>query len=113
MAISRAIRTGLRKGVTKTLGPNFSRVVRAAIAAIAVIGSGIGSGEERRSENQSESISLFSQSSTKRQKNSRPAEPSGHGPGITPTRYLIFGMARTLSRHRLVGGRPMAARPYQ
>src|ERR671919_936570 len=92
MAISRAASTGVRNEVTKTLGPNFRRVVRAAMAAIAVMGSGIGSGEARRSENHNESISLFSHSSTKRQKKSRPAEPDGHGPGMTPTRYLI-GMA--------------------
>src|SRR3970040_1175853 len=97
MAISRAASTGVRKGVTKTLGPNFRRVVRGATAAIAVIGSGRGSGDDRRSENQSESISLFSHSSTKRQKKSRPAGPVGHGPGITPTRDFI-DMARPLSR---------------
>ena len=66
--------TGVRNGVMNTLGPNLSRVVRAATAAMAVIGSGTGSGDEKsRSENQTESISLFSQSSTKRQKKSRPA----------------------------------------
>src|SRR4030095_12345722 len=89
MAISRAISTGFRNGVTKTLGPNFSRVVRAATAAIAVMGSGSGSGEDRRSENQSEAISLFSHRPTKRKKKARPASPAGHGPGMTPTRYLI------------------------
>src|SRR5262245_16059455 len=105
MAISRAIRTGLRNGVMNTLGPNLSRLVRPATAAIAVIGSGTVSGEESRSENQSESISLFSQSSTKRQKKSRPAGPAGQGPGMTPTRYLMR-MAATLPRHRLLGGAP-------
>jgi hypothetical protein len=89
MAISRAASTGVRKGVMNTLGPNLSRVVRAATAAMAVIGSGTGSGEDRRSENQTESISLFSHRSTKRQKKSRPAAPAGQGPGMTPTRYLI------------------------
>src|SRR6185436_6380178 len=103
MAISRAARAGVRNGVTNTLGPNFSRVVRAAMAAIAVMGSGIGSGEDSRSENHSESISLFSQSSTNRQKKSRPAGPDGQGPGMTPTRYLIC-MARTLPRRRLLRG---------
>src|SRR6185369_17865039 len=109
MAISRAARAGVRNGVTNTLGPNFSRVVRAAMAAIAVMGSGIGSGEDSRSENHSESISLFSQSSTNRQKKSRPAEPDGHGPGITPTRYLIC-MARTLPRRGLLRGWPPGLR---
>src|SRR5882724_10642585 len=109
MAISRAISTGERKGVTNTLGPNFSRVVRAAMAAMAVMGSGIGSGEDGRSENHSESISLFSQSSTKRQKKSRPAGPAGHGPGMTPTRYLVR-MARTLPRRRLLRTRPRGRR---
>jgi hypothetical protein len=60
--------TGDRKGVMSTLGPNLSRVVRAATAAIEVIGSGTGIGEDRRSENQTESIALFSHTSTKRQK---------------------------------------------
>src|SRR5262252_726552 len=90
--------TGVRNGVMNTLGPNLSRLVRAATAAIAVIGSGIGSGEDSRSENHSESISLFSQSSTNCQKNSRPAGPLGHGPGITPMRYLMRINA-TLARH--------------
>src|SRR5690349_12632021 len=97
MAISRAASTGVRNGVTKTLGPNFSRVVRAAMAAIAVIGSGRGAGDDSRSENQTESISVFSQRSTKRQKKSRPPGPGGHGPGITPTRYLI-DIAGTVAR---------------
>ena len=52
MAISRAAMTGVRNGVTNTLGPNLRRVVRAATAAIAVIGSGTGSGDDSRSENQ-------------------------------------------------------------
>ena len=56
MAISRAARTGVRNGVMNTLGPNFRRVVRAAIAAMAVMGSGIGNGEDRRSENHRESM---------------------------------------------------------
>src|SRR5215470_1359134 len=81
--------TGLRNGVMNTLGPNLRRLVRAATAAIAVIGSGTGSGDDKRSENHSESISLFSHSSTNRQKKSRPAGPGGHGPGITPMRYLM------------------------
>src|ERR671925_2166892 len=104
MAISRAISTGFLNGVTNTLGPNFRRLVRAAMAAIAVMGSGIGSGDESRSENHSESISLFSHSSTKRQKKSRPAGPDGHGPGMTPTRYLMR-MAATLPRGRLLRAR--------
>src|SRR6185436_13211029 len=87
MAISRAASTGVRNGVMNTLGPNLSRVVRAATAAMAVMGSGTGRGEDRRSENHTESISLFSQRSTKRQKKSRPSD--GHGPGMTPMRYLI------------------------
>ena len=91
--------TGVRNGVMNTLGPNLSRVVRAATAAIAVMGSGTGSGEDSRSENQTESISLFSQSSTNRQKKSRPPGPAGHGPGITPMRYLMR-MAATLPRCR-------------
>src|ERR1043166_5722410 len=95
MAISRAARTGVRNGVMKTLGPNLSRLVRAATAAIAVMGSGTGMGDDSRSENQTESISLFSQRSTKRQKKSRPS--AGHGPGMTPIRYLIC-MERTLTR---------------
>ena len=96
--------TGVRNGVMNTLGPNLSRVVRAATAAIAVMGSGTGSGEDSRSENQTESISLFSQSSTNRQKKSRPAGPGGHGPGITPMRYLIAHAATlcaTISADRL------------
>src|SRR5438552_3350610 len=59
MAISRAASTGVRNGVMNTLGPNLSRVVRAATAAMAVIGSGTGTGEDRRSENHTESITLF------------------------------------------------------
>src|SRR5687767_8719895 len=67
------------------------------MAAIAVIGSGTGTGDDSRSENHSESIALFSHVSTKRQKKSAfPSGPSGHGPGITPTRYLMSTMA-TLS----------------
>src|SRR5215468_5080620 len=81
--------TGVRNGVTNTLGPNLSRLVRAATAAIAVIGSGTGRGEDSRSENHTESISLFSHRSTNCQKKSRPAGPEGHGPGITPMRYLM------------------------
>ena len=74
----------------RTLGPNFKRLVRAATAAMAVMGSGTKAGEDRRSENQTESIELFSHSSTKRQKKSAPpAGPLGQSPGITPMRYLI------------------------
>ena len=70
-----------------TLGPNFRRLVRAAIAAMAVMGSGTNAGEDKRSENQTESIELFSHSSTKRQKKSAPPSgPVGHSPGITPIR---------------------------
>jgi hypothetical protein len=90
MASSRAATTGDRNGVMSTLGPNLSRVVRAAMAAIAVMGSGTGTGEESRSENHTESIALFSHVSTNRQKKSAlPSTPAGHGPGITPIRYLI------------------------
>ena len=80
----------MRNGVISTLGPNLRRVVRAATAAIAVIASGTNAGDDRRSENQMESIALFSHSSTKRQKKSGPpSRPLGQRPGITPTRYLI------------------------
>src|ERR1043166_796512 len=104
MAISRAASTGVRTGVMKTLGPNFSLAVRAAMAAMAVIGSGTGIGEDRRSENHTESISLFSQRSTKRQKKSRPS--AGHGPGMTPMRDLIR-MERTLTRVDRLSGPPV------
>ena len=63
--------------------------MRAATAAIAVIGSRTVSGEESRSENQTESISVCSQRSISFQKNSRPSGPAGHGPGMIPMRYLI------------------------
>src|SRR5262245_20300695 len=123
MAISRAAMTGVRNGVMKTLGPNLSRVVRAATAAIAVIGSGTGMGDDSRSENHTESISLFSQTSTNCQKKSRPAGPAGPGPCITPMRYLMritlpaFGeddtTTRRLSCHRKGGAashRPLDVR---
>ena len=71
--------------------------MRAAIAAIAVMGSGTGSGDDSRSENQTESIALFSHVSTKRQKKSGPpSAPPGQGPGMTPIRYLM-SMAPTLA----------------
>src|SRR5437867_4884633 len=81
--------TGERNGAMRTLGPNLSRRVRAATTAIVVIGSSTGAGDDRRSENHTESISLASQRSMKRQSRSRPSSPFGHGPGITPMRYLI------------------------
>ncbi|OLC38685.1 MAG: hypothetical protein AUH81_03615 [Candidatus Rokubacteria bacterium 13_1_40CM_4_69_5] len=90
VASSRASSTGGRNGVTSTLGPNLRRRVRAATAAIAVRGSSTGWGADRRSLNQTESMSVRSQRSTKRQKKSRPSGPAGQGPGITPMRYLIF-----------------------
>src|SRR5215510_8792326 len=91
MASWRAASTGERNGAISTLGPNLSRRVRAATAAIVVIGSSTGIGEERRSENQIESISVRSQRSMSRQKKSRPSAgvPAGHGPGMMPIRYLI------------------------
>src|SRR5439155_3594035 len=95
--------TGERKGATSTLGPNLSRRVRAATAAIAIIGSRTGSGEESRSENQSESISVLSQVSIIRQKSSGPSGPAGQGPGMTPIRYLIC-IAGTLAS---AGPRPV------
>jgi len=64
----------------KTLGPNFSRRVRAATAASVVIGSGTGSGEDRRSENQTESISVVSHSSTSCQRNPAPSDPAAMAP---------------------------------
>jgi hypothetical protein len=85
MAISRASTTGVRNGRVSTLGPNLSRFVRAARAAIVVIGSGTGIGEESRSENQSESISDCSQRSIRRQRKSWPPS-SGQGPGMMPMR---------------------------
>jgi len=65
--------------------------VRAATAAIVVIGSRTGIGDDSRSENQIESISVRSQRSMSRQKKSTPSprEPAGHGPGMMPIRYLI------------------------
>jgi hypothetical protein len=60
VAISLAATTGVRYGRTTTLGPNLSRVVRAAMAASVVITSGTGTGEERRSDSQIESTSLRS-----------------------------------------------------
>ena len=63
--------------------------MRAATAAMAMIGSRTGIGEERRSENQIESISVRSQVSITRQKRSRPSGPAGHWPGMTPILYLI------------------------
>ncbi len=89
MAISRARTTGERKGAISTLGPNLSRRVRAATAAMVVMGSGTGIGEESRSENHTESMPLRSHRSMKRQRKSRPEGPPGHGPGITPMRYLM------------------------
>src|SRR5882762_120860 len=53
-----------------------------------VTGSSTGSGEERRSENQIESISVRSHRSTSFQTRSAPSGPAGHGPGITPIRNL-------------------------
>ncbi|OGL17726.1 MAG: hypothetical protein A3F92_06390 [Candidatus Rokubacteria bacterium RIFCSPLOWO2_12_FULL_71_22] len=64
--------------------------MRAATAAIVVIGSSTVSGEDRRSENQRESMPPVSQRSMSRQSSSRPSGPAGHGPGITPIRYLMF-----------------------
>jgi len=62
--------------------PDLRRRVRAATAAIAVIGSSTGIGDESRSENQIESISVRSQRSMSRQKKSAPSPggPTGHGP---------------------------------
>ena len=48
-------------GNTMTLGPNLSEVVRPAMAASVVITSGTGTGEDRRSESQIESMSVRSQ----------------------------------------------------
>ncbi len=73
----------------RTLGPNLSRCVRAATAAIVVIGSSTGSGEVSRSENHTESMSVRSQRSMKRQNRSTPSPFVVHGPGMTPIRYLI------------------------
>ena len=56
------------------------------MAAMVVIGSGIGVGEERRSENQSESISVRSQRSIRSQRAPGISACSGHGPGMTPMR---------------------------
>jgi hypothetical protein len=69
----------------------LSRSVRAATAAIVVIGSRTGVGEESRSENQTESIAVRSHTSMSFQKKSSPSagEPAGHGPGMMPIRYLI------------------------
>ncbi len=75
--------------MTSTLGPNLSRLVRAATAAIVVIGSGMTIGDERRSENHTESIPVPSHRSMNRQRNAAPSSVTGHGPGITPMRYLI------------------------
>src|SRR5204862_5841740 len=70
------------------------------------------SGEESRSENQSESISVLSQRSMSRQKSSRPAGPAAQGPGMTPIRYLTCGAMALASPgpgpvqgevHRLLG----------
>src|SRR5262245_11776399 len=97
MAISRAMTAGGRKGVMNTLGPNLRRRVRAATAAMVVMGSGTGMGEERRSENQTESMAVRSHRSMKRQRNSRPSGPAGQTPGITPMRYLM-SMAATVAR---------------
>jgi hypothetical protein len=90
----------------KTLGPNFRRRVRAATAAIVVMGSGTGSGDDSRSENQRESISVRSHRSTIFHRRSGPSSLAGHTPGITPTRYLIC-MRRTLSRVDLLSGSPV------
>src|SRR5262249_55118409 len=91
MASWRAASTGERNGAINTLGPNLSRRVRAATAAMVVIGSRTGIGEESRSENQIESISVRSQRSMSRQKKFRPSPgaPAGQGPGMMPIRYLI------------------------
>ena len=56
------------------------------MAAIDVIGSITGIGEESRSENQSESISVRSQRSIKSQRKPGISACSGHGPGMTPMR---------------------------
>ena len=97
MAISRAMTAGGRKGVMSTLGPNLRRRVRAATAAMVVMGSGTGRGEDRRSENHTESMAVRSHTSMKRQRKSRPSGPAGHTPGITPIRYLV-SMAATVAR---------------
>jgi hypothetical protein len=64
----------------------LSRRVRAATAAIVVIGSGTGIGEDSRSENQIESISDRSQRSINVQRKSRVSACAGQGPGMTPIR---------------------------
>src|SRR5688572_25399792 len=72
-----------------TLGPNLRRVVRAAMAASVVMTSGVGTGEDRRSDSQIESMSVRSQRSESVQRKSAPSRPAGHGPGMMPMRYLI------------------------
>src|SRR5262244_3762338 len=72
-----------------TLGPNLSLLVRAAMAASVVITSGTGAGDDRRSESQIESSSLPSRKSQSDHRNAAPSRPAGHGPGITPIRYLM------------------------
>jgi len=61
VAIWRASTTGLRAGSTSTLIPNLSRRVRAAMAAMATIGSRKGAGPASRSLSQSESTPSVSQ----------------------------------------------------
>src|SRR5262245_42388641 len=106
MAISRAMTAGGRKGVMSTLGPNLRRRVRAATAAMVVMGSGTGRGEESRSENHTESMPVRSQRSMNRHRKSRPSAPAGHTPGITPIRYLMSmaaNVARTVGAPGMLG----------
>ena len=65
--------------------------------------SGTGTAEDRRSENQIESMALLSQRSVSSQRNAAPADPAGHGPGMIPIRYLISmsGMVATTVPLRL------------
>ena len=63
--------------------------MRAATAASVVMTSGVGTGEERRSENQSESMSVRSQRSVSVQRKFALSRPAGHCPGMMPMRYLI------------------------
>src|ERR1700675_597697 len=59
------------------------------MAASEVMTSGTGAGEERRSDSQMESMSLFSQNSARVKRNCPLSRPGGQGPGMIPMRYLV------------------------
>src|SRR5215831_2236670 len=66
------------------------------MAASVVMTSGTGTGDDRRSESQMESIPLRSSMSQSVHRKLALSRPGGHGPGMMPMRYLIsMGRDRT------------------